>query len=83
MQWRRLYTETDKHVVDRMDDLCVAFMENGVHMEDIENVYVLGHPLLRQIWNILNFFMQLLGVTVTMKQYLRLDIWIWNCLGPC
>lgn len=35
--------ETDKHVVDRMDDLCVAFMENGVHMEDIENVYVLGH----------------------------------------
>lgn len=35
--------ETDKHVVDRMDDLCVAFMENGVHMEDIENIYVLGH----------------------------------------
>lgn len=28
--------ETDKHVVDRMDDLCVAFMENG------------GIPLLRQ-----------------------------------
>lgn len=35
--------ETDKHVVDCMDDLCVAFMENGGHMEDIENIYVLGY----------------------------------------
>ena len=42
-----------------------------------------GIPLLRQIRNILNFFMQLLGVTVTMKHCLQLDIWIGRCWGPC
>lgn len=35
--------KTDKHTADQIDKLCVAFMERGVHVEDIENVYVLGH----------------------------------------
>lgn len=34
---------TDKHTADRIDALCVALMKNGVHIEDIENIYVLGH----------------------------------------
>lgn len=35
--------KTDKHTMDRIDELCVALMKNGVHVEDIENIYVLGH----------------------------------------
>lgn len=35
--------KTDKHTADRIDELCVALMKNGVHIEDIENIYVLGH----------------------------------------
>lgn len=34
---------TDKHTANRIDTLCVALMKNGVHIEDIENIYVLGH----------------------------------------
>ena len=34
---------TDKHTADRIDALCVALMKNGVHIEDIENIYILGH----------------------------------------
>lgn len=34
---------TDKHVADRIDALCKAFMKRGVHIEDIEHIYVLGH----------------------------------------
>lgn len=35
--------KTDKHTLDRIDQLCVAMMERGVHIEDFEDVYVLGH----------------------------------------
>lgn len=31
--------------MDRIDELCVSIMKNGVYIEDIENVYVLGHAL--------------------------------------
>ncbi len=34
---------TDKHTEDIIDQLCVAFMKHGIHIEDIENIYVLGH----------------------------------------
>jgi len=34
---------TDKHTADKIDEFCVALMKNGVHIEDIENIYVLGH----------------------------------------
>lgn len=34
---------TDKHVEDNLDQLCKVFLERGVHIEDIENIYVLGH----------------------------------------
>ena len=34
---------TDKHTADRIDQLCIALLKNGVHIEDIENIYVLGH----------------------------------------
>lgn len=35
--------ETDKHVQDNIDDLSEFMILDGVHIEDIENVYVLGH----------------------------------------
>lgn len=35
--------QTDKHVADNIDRMCVAFHEAGLHIEDIENIYVLGH----------------------------------------
>ena len=33
---------TDKHVADHIDAMCLAFMEAGVHIEEIEDIYVLG-----------------------------------------
>lgn len=35
--------QTDKHVQDQIDRLCAAWMRRGVHAEDFEQVYVLGH----------------------------------------
>ncbi len=35
--------QTDKHVEDNIDSLCSAMLRRGVHIEDIENIYVLGH----------------------------------------
>ncbi|MBR1390425.1 MAG: bacteriophage abortive infection AbiH family protein [Lachnospiraceae bacterium] len=35
--------DTDKHVQDNIDDLCEFMTLDGVHIEDIENIYVLGH----------------------------------------
>lgn len=34
---------TDKHVADNIDRMCSAFIDAGLHVEDIENIYVLGH----------------------------------------
>lgn len=34
---------TDKHVADNIDHMCAAFMDANLHVEDIENIYVLGH----------------------------------------
>ncbi len=34
---------TDKHTYDNLDRLLEYMTENGVHIEDIENIYVLGH----------------------------------------
>ncbi len=35
--------ETDKHVKDNIDDLCELMTLDGVHIEDITDIYVLGH----------------------------------------
>lgn len=35
--------QTDKHVEDNIDYLCKAMVQRGVHIEDFENIYVLGH----------------------------------------
>lgn len=35
--------QTDKHVVDNIDLMCKMFMDTGLHIEDIENIYVFGH----------------------------------------
>lgn len=35
--------ETDKHVQDNIDDLCEFMTLDGVHIEDITDIYVLGH----------------------------------------
>lgn len=34
---------TDKHVADNINHMCAAFMDANLHIEDIENIYVLGH----------------------------------------
>lgn len=35
--------ETDKHVQDNIDDLCEFMTIDGLHIEDITDIYVLGH----------------------------------------
>lgn len=35
--------DTDKHVQDNIDDLCEFMAFDGVHIEDITDIYVLGH----------------------------------------
>lgn len=35
--------ETDKHVQDNIDDLCEFMTLDGVHIEEITDIYVLGH----------------------------------------
>ncbi|MBQ9206492.1 MAG: hypothetical protein IJ158_07240 [Treponema sp.] len=35
--------ETDKHIQDNIDDLCEFMILDGVDIEKIENIYVLGH----------------------------------------
>lgn len=35
--------KTDKHVYDNIDKLCAAMLKVGVHIEDFEHIYVLGH----------------------------------------
>lgn len=37
--------ETDKHIQDNIDDLCEFMTLDGVHIEDITDIYVLGHSL--------------------------------------
>lgn len=36
---------TDKHIQDNIDDLCEFMTLDGVHIEDITDIYVLGHSL--------------------------------------
>lgn len=38
-----LLYQTDKHVADRIDAMCLAFMKAGLQIQDIEHIYVLGH----------------------------------------
>lgn len=35
--------KTDKHIYDNIDRLCAAMLKAGAHIEDFENIYVLGH----------------------------------------
>lgn len=35
--------KTDKHIEDNIDSLCVHLLKCGVHIEDFEHIYVLGH----------------------------------------
>ena len=37
--------DTDKNVQDNIDDLCEFMTLDGVHIEDITDIYVLGHSL--------------------------------------
>ncbi len=49
--------KTDKHVADNIDRMCMRFAEVGLHIEDIENIYVLGHSFAeadREYFNFLN-----------------------------
>lgn len=35
--------KTDKHIYDNIDRLCAAMLKASAHIEDFENIYVLGH----------------------------------------
>ena len=37
--------ETDKHIQDNLNELFLFFSEHDIHIEDIENIYVLGMSL--------------------------------------
>ena len=47
--------KTDKHTADNIDQLCKAFVEQGVHIEDIENIYVLGHSFAKVDYDYFEF----------------------------
>lgn len=43
--------ETDKQVQDNIDDLCEFMTIDGVHIEEITDIYVLGHSFERHLCN--------------------------------
>ena len=49
---------TDKHVWDNIDDLCEFMTLDGLHMEDISDVYVLGHSFAEPDYEYFNFLVK-------------------------
>ena len=47
--------KTDKHTADNIDQLCKAFVEHNLHIEDIENIYVLGHSFAQADYDYFDF----------------------------
>lgn len=47
--------KTDKHTADNIDQLCKIFVEHNVHIEDIENIYVLGHSFAQADYDYFEF----------------------------
>lgn len=47
--------ETDKAVEDNIDDLCEFMAIDGLHIEDIEDIYVLGHSFGEPDYQYFNF----------------------------
>ena len=50
--------KTDKHTADNIDQLCKTFVERGVHIEDIEHIYVLGHSFAKADYDYFEFIDQ-------------------------
>lgn len=50
--------ETDKHVQDNIDDFCEIMTIDGVHMEDITAMYVLGHSFGKPDYEYFEFFVK-------------------------
>ena len=50
--------ETDKHVQDNIDDLCEFMTLDGVHIEDITDIYVLGHSFGEPDYEYFEFLVQ-------------------------
>ncbi|MBQ9042807.1 MAG: hypothetical protein IJ111_08325 [Eggerthellaceae bacterium] len=48
--------ETDKHVMDNVDDLCEFMTLDGLHIEDVENIYVLGWSMAKVDFGYAEFF---------------------------
>lgn len=48
--------QTDKHTMDRIDSMCLHMYKRGVHIEDFENIYVLGHSFGNQDLEYFKFF---------------------------
>ncbi|MBP3742154.1 MAG: bacteriophage abortive infection AbiH family protein [Treponema sp.] len=47
--------ETDKHIQDNIDDMCEFMVLDGVDIEQIENIYVLGHSFGEQDFEYFDF----------------------------
>ena len=47
--------ETDKHIQDNVDDMCEFMVLDGVDIEQIENIYVLGHSFGEQDFEYFDF----------------------------
>ena len=50
--------ETDKHVQDNIDALCEFMTIDGVHIEDITDIYVLGHSFGEPDYEYFEFFVK-------------------------
>lgn len=66
--------ETDKHVQDNIDDLCEFMVLDGVHIEDITDIYVLGHSFAEPDYEYFEF---LVKATQTGCDYNELSA-LWN-----
>lgn len=47
--------ETDKHVMENIDDLCYCMSLEDVHIEDIEDIFVVGHSFGEQDFEYFDF----------------------------
>lgn len=61
--------ETDKHVQDNIDDFCEIMTIDGVHMEDITAMYVLGHSFGKPDYEYFEFFVKATYVWVDANEY--------------
>ncbi len=60
--------ESDKHVQDNIDDLCEFMTLDGLHIEDITDIYVLGHSFGDPDYEYFNFLVKATQVGVDLNK---------------